>query len=286
MNKGYFGLGLGSAAVVIFAILGLATPITAQAGVCNGTALPDFGIATSAPLQDVFDSHTVPGPTSSVSAATDCFPDGADSVWQIGSSGGSVMTIIVEFAGFAGSNIFGLYDAANPSQQVEIFSGADFPGGGPGVSQKLISILADGSVFVDAVDSMVDLAANAFGFYLDATVGNQSPDGLFHSDTSLNADGMDHMYVYNGVGDGFQIPPFIAGPWNPGEYILAWEDLIGPCRISDTQPVEPRSADCDYTDFVVMVESVSPVPEPTSLAIVGIGLLGLGAANRRWTRKS
>jgi hypothetical protein len=40
----------------------------------------------------------------------------------------------------------------------------------------------------------------------------------------------------------------------------------------------------DYNDFVVMVESVHPVPEPASLGMFGLGVLLLGAAvglNRR-----
>jgi hypothetical protein len=56
------------------------------------------------------------------------------------------------------------------------------------------------------------------------------------------------------------------------DYILAWEDL----------PF--NGSDLDYNDFVVMVESVHPVPEPATLGMFGLGVLLIGAAaglNRR-----
>jgi hypothetical protein len=274
MNEGIFRLGAGTAAAVVLAVLGLATPNTAQAGVCT------FGAGGPGALQGVFDSFTLnPAGASSVNVATDCIADGADSTWQIGGSGGSVNTLIVEFAGFANSNTFGIYDAANPATTIQLFSGTDSPGFTMG-GQHTVSISGTGVVLVDAAFAG-NITGNAFGYYLT------SPQGTFYSDTLLNPDGTDHMHAYQGVGDIIQIPPpptipaeqFAAGPWGTNEWVLAWEDLLGPCSPTG-------NADCDYTDFVVLVESVSPVPEPTSLAIVGIGLLGLGVANRRRTRKS
>ena len=100
------------------------------------------------------------------------------------------------------------------------------------------------------------------------------------SDTSLNGDGLDHMYAYQGVGDTIQIGLFAPGVWGPNEYILAFEDLLGPCSPAG-------GADCDYTDFVVIVESVTPqVPEPVSLAMVGTGLLMLGIGGLRRSQRA
>ncbi|MDR4652131.1 MAG: PEP-CTERM sorting domain-containing protein [Nitrosomonas sp.] len=42
-------------------------------------------------------------------------------------------------------------------------------------------------------------------------------------------------------------------------------------------------SDRDFTDFVVIVESVNPIPEPGILALLGLGLLGM-AGGRRFTK--
>jgi len=227
-------------------------------GAANATVV--FGDGGTA-LQGVLDGITVGGP-SSTNVVTDQFSP--DQTWAITGSGGSISTMIIELAGFAGSNSFGVYDSANPLNSVEIFSGPQGAG-----SQASLAILADGSVIVNFVDTGIDFASgNAFGFYLNVAATGQR----WYSDTALNTDGLDHMAAYQGNNvDTIQIPPFSAGLWTSNEYILAWEDL------------DASVSDLDYTDFVVIVESVRPIPEPGILALLGLGLLGL-VGGRRFTK--
>lgn len=212
-------------------------------------------------LQGVLDGITVGG-TSSVNVYTDDLADNEaegtpyDSYWMLGGSGGSISTIIVELADYAGTNTFGIFDKADPTNRVQLFAGTDSSG-----QRKVVSILADGSIEINFSDTGVDFANNNIGFYLDATVGNVSSDATFYSDTALNLDGVDHMYAYEGVGDTVQIANLGAGPWQSNEYVLAFEDLW-------------NGGDRDYTDFVVMVESVTPLPVPGAVLL---GMLGLGA---------
>ena len=62
---------------------------------------------------------------------------------------------------------------------------------------------------------------------------------------------------------------YAAGPWSKNEFLLAWEDIPGQGR------------DRDFNDFVAIVESVSGLPKPTTLALLGLSLFTLGALKRR-----
>jgi hypothetical protein len=238
----------------------------------------DGGVA----LQGVLDGITLNPPgASSVDVVNDALDDGSDSTWAIHGSGGSVSTLIIELASWASTNTFGIYDPTNSGTRVQIFGGGATSG-----SQALLSILADGSVIVNFLDTGVDFAGNNFGYYVDSTAAPQPwTGGVWHSDSSLNVDGMDHMYAYLGQGDTIQILPFSPGVWDTDEYVLAFEDLHSTHwgnqnTINDGFP-EWSDIEPDFTDHVVLVESVDPVPEPSIILLLGSLLIGLGLLERR-----
>jgi len=230
------------------------------------SAMADMWAPPGTALQGVFNDITVataanPSGDSNVNVTTDFIPDDADSLWDITASGGSVATVIIELAGFAAGNVFGVYDSSG--QYEEIFAGSAIAG-----NQATLSMAADGSVFINHSDTGTDFVSTSFGYYLDSS--SHTGGGVWHSDTADNTDSLDHMYAYQGTGDTVEIDPWDKGEWTNNEYILAFEDL-------KTDP------DWDYTDFVVMVESVSPVPVPGAVLL---GMLGLGAAGLKLRKRS
>lgn len=192
-------------------------------------------------LQGVLDDLT--GEENRIVAVTDFVTDDWDTFWEIDADEAeAVAVIVIEIAGFKNGNLFGIYDANDPHNRVQLFDGPD------GASDSIVlEVMSNGSVLIDGGTAGA-FTSGRFGFYLDSTAFKRG--GLFFSDSSLNPEGNDYMVAYQGDGQMSVDPPgeeFGEEVFQLNEFIIGFEDLA---------PI----ADRDYEDFVVLISGLFPSP--------------------------
>ncbi len=238
--------------------------IVIGSGSAQATSINLSGLNGELTLQGIFDNMTQGG-SSSVNVATDQVV--GDEYWMTGSTTNSVATMIIEIAGGAGGNSFGIYDSTDPTNKAEVFSGPDTGG-----AQQIINIDALGNVTIfnsGGTTATASFGSTVFGFYMTASSG-----ATYYSDPTLNVGNADNMVAFQGTGDMVDIflndSVTAYNPWLSNEYILAWEDT------------SYTSWDWDYNDMALMVESITPVPEPITLILLGSGFAGFAFMRRRF----
>ncbi len=193
---------------------------------------------------------------------------------------GATASYIANVSYTASSLQFGLYDTTNTSSTLELFDSVNQTVGSN--TQIYINLMAmDLTSYTMAGGySEIDTATfsnNAFGFYLTTMYGT------YYSESDLNATGTadldgdgvndnDHFLTYEGNGD------VVTWPGLPGVNDYAHWYIA-----AEGTPINANSD--DFTDFIVQMESVQPVPEPATMLLFGTGLAGLAGLRRKKSQK-
>jgi hypothetical protein len=118
-----------------------------------------------------------------------------------------------------------------------------------------------------------------FGWYLDSAGGGTT--ATYYSEPGLNPNGFDHMMTYIlGISGMTVYLDYGGGPVthtfsNP--FLVGWEDLAW----NGT-----TLGDEDYDDMIYIFDKTAPIPEPSTVLLLGIGVLGLVGYGIRRRKRS
>lgn len=220
-------------------------------------------------LQNVFT-----GINSSINVLTDQSNAAIFEPTGFGSSAAAFIAQVTWEQSIPGAEIeFGLYDYDNPLKAVTVIPALATPLTKVTINfdflTNTVTTRTDDGTLIDS-ETFTDLTS--FGFY---TYTAWNGTGYLFSEDSLNPSGSAQQLIYEANGDYVNLPGGVTLS-DIGHWYVACEGLA-----IDGATTGFSEGSFDFNDMVVMLESVKPVPEPTTMLLLGLGLFGIGIVNRR-----
>lgn len=157
---------------------------------------------------------------------------------------------------------FGIYNMDDPEQKLSVFFQTVNTSGD---SVALYFDEGDNSIEVWSKGTFIDETTyfREFGFYAISVTGT------FYSEDNLNPGDYAHLLTYEGNGDNVTFGDRGNFP-DDNHWYIATE-----CGMATAD-----TSLGDFTDLVVQMESITPIPEPASMAMIGL-VVGSGLFIRR-----
>lgn len=215
-------------------------------------------------LQTLLDEITTRGKIDTVKdqSAIELFTPNASSSFT--------SSFMFEVAGNAKFNEFGIYKKGTPGTRITLFDGAATPNSdAPFPTQATLKFAGNGAAKYNG--TVYQDFGNEFGFFLKTKSNN-----IFYTEDALNPNGKEQSVVYRGDGSVDLNIPYGAGPGNFDEddWIIAFEDLL------------LSGSDSDYNDFVVLATDLESVPEPATMAGLGLVAAAMAVSRRRQNKNN
>lgn len=172
----------------------------------------------------------------------------AISNFYFNSTGGGTVSMQVEMSADTANEVFGWYSINNPGQY---------------------QILFNGSTAAGTTVNFTPTAQYGLFFYN----GTSGADDLFLSDSDLNSQ-ITNLFSnpsYVGAVD-TDIQHFAVFQQSAGNYYIGVEDLPS------------SNSDLDYNDMIIKLDTATATPEPSTVLLLGSGLLAVGAVRFRKMR--
>jgi hypothetical protein len=191
-----------------------------------------------------------------------------NAIFEPAATGSGAATYVATVSYYWDGLTFGIYDKANPGNEVKLFDWT----AGLTVGSTVSFEFDPGAGTVTSFNSggtidSTNVYFEDFGFYA-YRVDAQEPGGPFYSEDDLNPGTVGtnaRFLIYEGLGDTVTIPNRPVGTDLAHWYVATEAGLYA--------GLDTTSA--DFSDLVVLVESIKPVPVPGAILL---GILGLSAA--------